>query len=87
MLVKIYTFSTHYLKNKIKKTNKISCPKDIKDNFIFSFARLQNSLTQIEFENYLINIYYIFNSIYVDDKLLYALNVISKALKEKKLTN
>lgn len=58
---RIYLCSTHFLKMVIKKCKVIHIDDKVKRCFMFCFTLLQNSINIKEFENYLINIFNLFN--------------------------
>ena len=76
-ITKIYLCSTHFLKNFIKKAkrNKTVHSHIIK-TLIYSFTLLQNSSSLEQIENYLINIYYIFNNPHFDSTVKYSLEAL-----------
>ena len=80
----IYLCSTHYLKNIIKKTKpfKSSVNQDVINQLIFGFTLLQNSISQQEIENNIINI---FNNKYFDQTVDYSLKAIRTELINRDL--
>lgn len=84
--VKIYLCSTHQLHNVINKTKKIKVEYNIRNLFIFMFTLIQNSVTIIEVENYLINIYNVFNNPNFDTTVSYSLNLLQSVIKNRKLS-
>ena len=59
----LYLCSTHYLKNMIQKTKKITnIPNNVKKSFIFMFALIQNAIEIGQINLYLMNIHTIFSN-------------------------
>ncbi len=83
----VYLCSTHFLKNIIKKTKpfKSSVNQDVINQLIFGFTLLQNSITQQEIENNMINIYNIFNNKYLDQTVVYSLKALRTELINRDL--
>lgn len=84
---RMYLCSTHFLKNIIKKVKKVYANKIVKRNFIFMFTLIQNSTTVTQIENYLRNIYNIFNNPFFDETVCYSLEVIAEEIKKRKLSS
>ncbi|CAF1144677.1 unnamed protein product, partial [Brachionus calyciflorus] len=85
--VKVYLCSTHFLNSVIKKAKKIKVKNNVRNAFIFSFTLVQNSKTIQELENYLINIFNIFNNQYFDRSVVYSLNTLKIKIRERNLSN
>ncbi len=83
----VYLCSTHFLKNIIKKTKpfKSSVNQDVINQLIFGFTLIQNSITQQEIENNMINIYNIFNNKYLDQTVVYSLKALRTELINRDL--
>lgn len=73
-----YICSTHFLKIIINKTKKINTSTKVKKMLIFCFSLLQNSTTIEQFDNYLVNIFNIFNRKFVSRPLNYSLEILKK---------
>ncbi|CAF0919488.1 unnamed protein product [Brachionus calyciflorus] len=85
--VKIYLCSTHFLKSIIKKTKKIRVKNSVRNAFVFAFTLIQNSKTIQEIENYLVNIYNVFNNPYFERSVVYSLNLLQIKIRERNLLN
>ncbi|CAF0907232.1 unnamed protein product [Brachionus calyciflorus] len=81
----IYLCSTHFLKNIIKQVNKTKTIEKAKKALIFSFTLLQNSTTLQQIEDYLINIFTMFNSRYLDDITLFSIGIIKDEILFRRL--
>ncbi|CAF0867508.1 unnamed protein product [Brachionus calyciflorus] len=81
----IYLCATHFLKNIVKQANKTNANEKAKKALIFSFTLLQNSQTLKQIENYLINIYNIFNSRYLDETTCFSIGLIKDEILFRRL--
>ena len=84
---KLYLCSTHFLKNILKKTKRIVKDSNyqFKNDFIFMFSLLQNSLSIKEFNAYLLNIYNVFKNKIYDDSVRYSLEILRSHIKDRDL--
>ena len=56
-----------------------------KNDFIFMFSLLQNSLSIKEFNAYLLNIYNVFKNKIYDDSVRYSLEILRSHIKDRDL--
>ena len=82
---RVYLCSTHFLKTIVKKVKKMNLEINVKNLFIFCFSMLQNSITIKQFNNYLLNIFNIFNNPKNDETLLYSLETMRREIKNRNL--
>ncbi len=76
-----YTCSTHFLKNIIRKTKKVTNATKVRRAFIFMLALIQNSTKIEEIDTYLFHIYRILKSKQLDGNVMKSLHIISTKLK------
>lgn len=79
MNTKVYLCSTHFLKLIVSKVEKIKAKREVKQKFILGFSLLQNSTHLTEFENHLVDIYYLFNQqvcFYLEGKKMKISNLV-----------
>lgn len=82
---RVYLCSTHFLKSLVKKTKKIDLEPNIRTFFIFCFTLLQNSVSIIQFNNYLLNIKNIFDNNQKTSALYYSLSTIRIEIQNRNL--
>jgi len=82
---KLYLCSTHFLHNIIKKSKKIAAATNVRKAFIFSVSLIQNSTSVEQLQNYLINIYCMFNSTIIDNKCIHAIKAVRDSIKSRGL--
>lgn len=83
--VRIYLCCAHYLHNIVYRVKKFNCDNTVKKFFIFCFTILQNSITIDEIENYLINIYNIFNNEFLDGTVEKSKAIIDQTISQRNL--
>lgn len=83
----LYLCSTHFLKSMIKKSKyyERKIEKTVINTFIFAFSLIQNSITVDQIENYMINVYNIFQNKYLDKTVTYSLEVLKTELINRDL--
>ncbi|CAF0937448.1 unnamed protein product [Brachionus calyciflorus] len=81
----IYLCSTHFIKNIIKQANKTIANEKAKRAIIFCFTLLQNSSSLQQIEDYLVNIYNIFNSRYLDRVTTFSIGIIKDEVLFRRL--
>ena len=86
MKIKIYICSTHFLKNIIRKAKLVKIADNVIKSFVFMFSLIQNSISINQIDNYLINVYNIFNNKFLDSTVIYSLNIITLELRERNIS-
>ncbi len=93
MRTRIVLCSVHFFKNVVKKTklllksSKNEKRLELQRIFLFAFTLLLNSVSVLEFENHLSNIFYVFSSVKMNQAVLYSLKSLQDDVKSKKLNS
>lgn len=82
---KIYLCSFHMIKKIYNKIKTIEASEEIKKDFLFAFSLLQNSASMKEFNNTLIDTFFIFNSKKNDSKVELALKQLKNNISLRHL--